>query len=962
MKRIFAILLAALMLTSVVSASAMDDADNGVIKVIGAVDKSSAFVEAYGDSTKYGFDIQGYGDLGQGEQLIGSTYGGYGYHTFLNVDGLYGAMSGPLFTDSFDEESFNAALSAMSYNCAGSLVQSIGGLNLKLENSYSGDGNFVRINYVINNPTAEIKTFSLATTADVQVNNDDSAELKMLPNGKGAKLSSDNGNCMFTVDGTEGDIDSLWIGGWDDDYFVNMFNDSPDNAVYNDGDSAICWSWTERTLAPGQTLSMAVSIEVGVNNAPTITFNGSTEGVAEKIQVSVSDPNLGTVALYYAIDNGEEQVIEDISIVEGGAVCDIPLEGFDCTAGHIARIWAVDDAGERSEELILTFNVAHAWNIPRVVEAPTVTVPGAIECICAACGEIELAECAFGDANGDGIVDSLDAALILRYDALIEDDLKPLYYILADTNGDGMVDSIDAAQILKLDALLLTAFESASFTYGQYADLCVEYYGYYDYDDVDSDVSDGESGEPTDPAQAIIGAWTGLDGSHNPKTYQFFEDGTGTVTVVDLVYDVEWTLEDGVLNILKAVGDIEVYSEQVSCTIVADALVLTDAEGNNTVYTKNEDPTADEELIGVWKMINPSCFAIIISLEEDGTAEIIEGHGAESCSWAAEDGRLVFENGWETEYQIFNGRLFVTYGDEKIMMCRDVFTPAENDSDFIGVWENADAENSLLKIKFMSNGNAFVYKDYEWQGSWAADNGYFYVSEEVYGRYVLDGDALTLLIGKELMAFTKGEYVPGSQVAVPDGKTNYAAGAEYSYSKVTGDMGDSFFMPDTPDGDSYDFWADSDCTKLTDGITASGAELNESGALEGVSVVLVGTNQITELVIDLGESYSDISSVVFHGVRDAVANGKSVGFNVSSTMFYTSDTLGNWGSKIFTSFSSDELYGAPYLESNLIPGEFNCENFTYTFTFDGAVSGRYVRILVSSPVYGLQFDEILVLN
>ncbi|MBQ4102044.1 MAG: hypothetical protein IJC85_04060, partial [Oscillospiraceae bacterium] len=232
--------------------------------------------------------------------------------------------------------------------------------------------------------------------------------------------------------------------------------------------------------------------------------------------------------------------------------------------------------------LVLTFNVAHAWNIPRVVEAPTVTVPGAIECICAACGEIEIAECAFGDANGDGIVDSLDAALILRYDALIEDDLKPLYYILADTNGDGMVDSIDAAQILKLDALLLTAFESASFTYGQYADLCVEYYGYYDYDDADSDVSDGESGEPTDPAQAIIGAWTGLDGSHNPKTYQFFEDGTGTVTVVDLVYDVEWTLEDGVLNILKAVGDIEVYSEQVSCTIVADALVLTDAEGNNT--------------------------------------------------------------------------------------------------------------------------------------------------------------------------------------------------------------------------------------------------------------------------------------------------------------------------------------------------------------------------------------------
>ena len=40
----------------------------------------------------------------------------------------------------------------------------------------------------------------------------------------------------------------------------------------------------------------------------------------------------------------------------------------------------------------------------------------------------------------------------------------------------------------------------------------------------------------------------------------------------------------------------------------------------------------------------------------------------------------------------------------------------------------------------------------------------------------------------------------------------------------------------------------------------------------------------------------------------------------------------------------------------------NVENFTYTFTIDSAVSGRYVKMLISSDVYCLQFDEIMVCN
>lgn len=62
-----------------------------------------------------------------------------------------------------------------------------------------------------------------------------------------------------------------------------------------------------------------------------------------------------------------------------------------------------------------------------------------------------------GDANGDGYVNSLDAAQILKYDAMmISWDMIDLY--CADVNRDGYVDSLDAARILKFDAGIIVEF------------------------------------------------------------------------------------------------------------------------------------------------------------------------------------------------------------------------------------------------------------------------------------------------------------------------------------------------------------------------------------------------------------------------------------------------------------------------------------------------------------------------
>ncbi len=63
----------------------------------------------------------------------------------------------------------------------------------------------------------------------------------------------------------------------------------------------------------------------------------------------------------------------------------------------------------------------------------------------------------FGDVNGDGKADNLDAAYILRYDALII-DLTPDRIYLGDVNGDGKLTSLDASVVLKYDAGIITQF------------------------------------------------------------------------------------------------------------------------------------------------------------------------------------------------------------------------------------------------------------------------------------------------------------------------------------------------------------------------------------------------------------------------------------------------------------------------------------------------------------------------
>ncbi|MBE6678274.1 MAG: hypothetical protein E7597_05730 [Ruminococcaceae bacterium] len=949
MKKLIIVLLAVFMLGCAVSASAVSDADNDILKVIAPVNKARAFSEYFGDDAKYGFDVKGYVDLGDGPELIGSTFDGYGYHTFLNVNAQGGAMSGRLDEVAGEDFDLAAAISAMSYNCAGEAVQNIGGLNLKLDNSFVGEGNLVKISYTVSNTTENAVVFSLATTADVQVNNDDNAELRILPSGKGAKLVSAGSNCIFTVDGAEGGLDSLWIGEWSEDYFVNMFGDSPDDAVFSDGDSAICWSWTDRTIAPMESLNFYVLIEVGANTAPSVSVERTDAAFKDFINVDISDPNLGTADLHYIINNGEEQIIENISLTEGNAVHSISVEDLVCGTSHSIKLWAVDDTEQRSEDLVIVFEKAHDLSIPYVETEASATKAGTATTHCHSCDYTNTQSITYGDANTDGTVNSLDAALILKYDALIETDIIPLKLMMADVTGDGIVNSLDAAQILKYDALLVESFENAAFSSDTYASLCVEYYGYYGCDGCLPE--EEESSEETDALEAIIGSWTGMNAAGELKNYVFFEDGIGTVAIGDIVYDVEWSIDGDSISIVKAQDDIAIYNEQALFTLMGDALVLTDEDGENSVYVKDKEGYESTDLMGDWLYSAPNGDFIKFTFDSDGKVLAVYPEDSAEADWSTDGETLVIDElHINTTYCIINDKLFMTVGEESCMFIKDDEPIFTDDDRLDGNWTNVDSDSPLKSIT-VKGFNAYCLYDALIESDIGVNNNRINISGILNGWYTIEDGKLLLLQDRTFYVFDFLELSNGFPSPVPADRTNYAEDASYTVS-VDGEAATDALYP----ANTY-LWGDMELKKLTDDHSMDTGKIDSNGAQATVSVIFLRGGKDLEIVLDLGESYGDIEGVAFCGVR----NGGGFGFDIFGTKLYISENSENWGDALTASFSAQPMEGAP-----LIGGTEDeagtLQNYHFVYQFSSEVSGRYVKISFPATEALMQFDEILVLN
>ncbi len=113
-----------------------------------------------------------------------------------------------------------------------------------------------------------------------------------------------------------------------------------------------------------------------------------------------------------------------------------------------------------------TEDIAAAGHKPgnQVTEVePTLTENGIARIRCTVCDEI-LEEVIlpkllkYGDVNANGVVDSNDAILILRYDAKVLSELTESQKLAANVDGTEVIDSNDAILILRFDAKTITKF------------------------------------------------------------------------------------------------------------------------------------------------------------------------------------------------------------------------------------------------------------------------------------------------------------------------------------------------------------------------------------------------------------------------------------------------------------------------------------------------------------------------
>lgn len=366
LKKILFIFIIVLILISGI-AIAIAERDNGNLKVY----STSGGTE--GGWLK-GFDIMGYVENAQQQDvLISSTYSNYGYHTFLNVNGINGEMNGDLTSE--EGRTIVQKAEAMQYTAVTEdNLQNINGIDIQVSTEFVNNGEQIKMIYTLTNTTASTATISLATTADVQIDGDDSATIERIENNQGIRLWTREGHLkkpvqfVFYGSGLAGvtNVDNIWIGGWGYQYFSNMFKNNPEITEVKDRDSAFTYSWTNRTINAGQTQTYSVLMEVGQVNIPNtlLDLENNTKFYYEDVVINgtIIDSDLvDTSTIHYTIDNGTEYTLEPIAMdgTQKSFEIDLTPLNLAVVTDHTIKVWATDGLENSSNEVERTFTITN---------------------------------------------------------------------------------------------------------------------------------------------------------------------------------------------------------------------------------------------------------------------------------------------------------------------------------------------------------------------------------------------------------------------------------------------------------------------------------------------------------------------------------------------------------------------------------------------------------------------------
>ncbi len=202
------------------------------------------------DATSQNIDVRGLFD----GDWIGSTYNNYGFQPVVRSGGSI----------RWDAEDIKSAFD----------------LEVTAKPTFSEDGEAIFLSYTIENLGDTSRTFDFAIAGDIQIGNDDSADVTLLDGGFSMSSSEDvdaNGNpasmILYYGDTAGGSApDNVWIGPYGNWGGNNLFEDQRQNLENHD--SAFSVSWLNITLDPGQTVSYSIGSAVGEVATGTYTVSG----------------------------------------------------------------------------------------------------------------------------------------------------------------------------------------------------------------------------------------------------------------------------------------------------------------------------------------------------------------------------------------------------------------------------------------------------------------------------------------------------------------------------------------------------------------------------------------------------------------------------------------------------------------------------------------------------------------
>ncbi|WP_434310571.1 isopeptide-forming domain-containing fimbrial protein [Hominifimenecus sp. rT4P-3] len=187
----------------------------------------------------------------------------------------------------------------------------------KIELPPAGGNNYVNMKVTVTNRDSANHNVGIACGTDVQINTNDSAACNKTALGFQMSNGSEVFNCIVNSSVTgETSADAKWVGrysgnpgtsSWTGYYWADSSASSVSNV-----DSALCFSWQNRQLKPGDSIVFSAWFGVGtpanepILNQSTSKATISANGTTVNIDGRVADDSGRKLTLYYTFDKGME--------------------------------------------------------------------------------------------------------------------------------------------------------------------------------------------------------------------------------------------------------------------------------------------------------------------------------------------------------------------------------------------------------------------------------------------------------------------------------------------------------------------------------------------------------------------------------------------------------------------------------------------------------------------------------